>query len=66
MIISVDINNIEYISSLSQRASELIEESSKQLNSIVIHDDWSCKERTLINEGISTLKSRQIISNEII
>lgn len=43
----------------SRTACDEMESAVSRLNQVQQHDDWKCKERDLINEGIEAIKKHQ-------
>lgn len=66
MTISVDTEKIKLMSSLIQNANSEIDECVANLSFVTEHNDWNCKERDLINEGILEVKKDAAILQESI
>lgn len=64
MIISIDTEKMNTMASLAQNVSVEIESCVASLMPVVEHNDWNCKERDVINEGIVSTKKNAVILQE--
>lgn len=56
MIISIDTEKMNEMAMLAQSVNSELDMCSSFLHSIVEHNDWNCKERDIINDGILSVK----------
>ena len=56
MKFSVNTESMLNISNLASLIAQSINEGSGSINSITTHNDWNCKERDAINQGVIELK----------
>ena len=56
MEINIDTSLMQLMSSKALLAKDAMEEAMKSADSIMVHDDWNCSERDLINESITKIK----------
>lgn len=66
MIISVDTEKMNTMASLAQSVNSEIDACVTSLIPVVEHNDWNCKERDLINEGIISVKKNAGVLRETI
>lgn len=61
MEIRIDTALMKQMACNSTRAKFLLEEAMEAANATVIHDDWNCSERDLINENVLKVKKHSKI-----
>lgn len=64
MIISIDTEKMNTMASLAQNVRAEIDDCVTSLIPVVEHNDWNCKERDLINDGIIGVKKNAVILQE--
>lgn len=59
MLIKLDTGVMFELANYAKTACQYVEESSQVAYQIVPHNDWNCKERDYINDGIETIRKYQ-------
>ncbi len=60
VIIDLNTDELESVVQIAKRANEMLSEAANLLNSVVIHNDWQCPERTEINNNTTHNRSQSL------
>lgn len=50
MIIKIDTDTLREVTNCARSATEMVDEATALMQRVVIHEDWTCRERDIINE----------------
>lgn len=50
MIIKIDTDILREVTNCARSATEMVDEATALMQRVVIHEDWTCRERDIINE----------------
>ena len=60
MTIDINTDQLQSVVQIARAANEAISDAASLLNSVVVHNDWQCPERSEINENTSRNRSQSL------